>query len=202
MKNFILENGILLAMIIVILLLSILLQVVIMYAILRLVRESNELEEGNTKWIRGWIEDYIKNEKEITNSPVFVEKYVHSFRVNKLTMMQMKHLSGQLLLLAIFLSGVGVCKDIINGKTLGQILPFYIICLLGLYIHFFLSGLIDMEEKTKSIQRNVVDFLENKKAYLYQSKEVRTHDSIEEVKDFFGEKEDQELKEILREILA
>lgn len=95
-----------------------------------------------------------------------------------------------------------MCKDIINGKTLGQILPFYIICLLGLYIHFFLSGLIDMEEKTKSIQRNVVDFLENKKAYLYQSKEVRTHDGIEEVKDFFGEKEDQELKEILREILA
>lgn len=203
MKDFIMENGLLTLGILVILLISIVLQIMIAYVILRLTTESNVLEEENTKWIREWMEDYKKNEKEITNIPVFVERHIYDFCFNKLTMIQMKHLSGQLLLLAIFLAGIGVCKEIINGKTLGQILPYYVICLLGLYIHFFLSGLIDMEEKIKSIQRNVVDFLENKRAFLYQNeKQESLRDGIEEVKNFFGEKEDQELKEILKEILV
>ena len=48
----------------------------------------------------------------------------------------------------------------------------------------------------------MVDFLENKKAYLYKNKELLREEGIEEIKEFFGEKEELELKEILREILA
>ena len=144
MKEFFYENGLLLGGITVSLIASVLFQVVIAYAVIMLVKESQTLEEGNTKWLRKWKEDYLKNEKEITNIQVFVERHIHEFRMGKFSIIQMKHISGQLLLFAIFLSGVGVCKEIINGKTLGEILPFYIICLLGLYIHFLMSGMIDM----------------------------------------------------------
>ena len=201
MKTFGGSSGLLL-IIVVILLASIGIQIWILQHLLLLLKESEELEEGNASKIRFWIEEYIENEKEIMNIPIFVEQKIHQFKIRKYTLTQMKHISGQLLLFAIFLAGLGVCKDIIGGKTLGQILPFYVICLLGLYIHFLLSGFLDMEEKNKTIQRNVVNFLENKKAYLYQKKELQTQLDIEDRKDIFGEKEDEELKNILREILA
>ena len=201
MKTFGGSSGLLL-IIVVILLVSIGIQIWILQHLLLLLKESEELEEGNASKIRFWIEEYIENEKEIMNIPIFVEQKIHQFKIRKYTLTQMKHISGQLLLFAIFLAGLGVCKDIIGGKTLGQILPFYVICLLGLYIHFLLSGFLDMEEKNKTIQRNVVDFLENKKAYLYQKKELQTQLDIEDRKDIFGEKEDEELKNILREILT
>ena len=201
MKTFGGSSGLLL-IIVVILLASIGIQMWILQHLLLLLKESEELEEGNASKIRFWIEEYIENEKEIMNIPIFVEQKIHQFRIRKYTLTQMKHISGQLLLFAIFLAGLGICKDIIGGKTLGQILPFYVICLLGLYIHFLLSGFLDMEEKNKTIQRNVVNFLENKKAYLYQKKELQTQLDIEDRKDIFGEKEDEELKNILREILT
>lgn len=202
MKEFFYANGILLMGIVMVLFASIFFQVTVAWYMIRLAKESEELEDGNIKIMRGWIEEYIKNEKEIINIQVFVDKKIAQFKIGKLTMIQMKHISGQLILFVIFMSGVGVYREIVAGKTLGQVLPFYIICLLGLYIHFLISGFMDMEEKKKCIQRNLVDFFENKKVYLYKNNEIRTQDSIEEIKDIFGEKEEQELKEILREILA
>lgn len=202
MKEIMVENGLLFIGIAVVLLISIGIQILIAYYMMQLVKESEQLEESNIKIIKLWIEEYIQEEKEIANIPVFVEKNIYKFQVGKFTLIQMKHFSGQLLLFVIFMAGVGVCKEIINGKTLGQILPFYIICFIGLYIHFLMSAFIDMEEKKKTIQRNVVDFLENKKAYLYREDKSQEQESIEEMKYVFGETEEKELKEILREILV
>lgn len=201
MKEFFLSNGFIFMGIMIVLMLSVGIQIIIAYYLLHLVRESEQLEEGNTKIIRQWIEDYIQNEKEVTNIPIFVERNIHKFKIGKFTLMQMKHISGQLLLFAIFIAGIGVCKEIMKGKTLGQILPFYIVCLFGLYIYFLISGFIDLEEKNKYIQRNIIGFLENKKVYLYKKNKNIQQDSIEEIKDFWGETQEKELKEILKEIL-
>ena len=113
-----------------------------------------------------------------------------------------KHLSGQTLLLAIFLAGIGACKGIIEGKTLGQVLPFYIISLFGMYLHFTLSGILDLEGKQKIIRMNLSDFLENNKVYLYTALENEKENTVEEKKILFGDDEDAELKEIIREILV
>ena len=123
--------------------------------------------------------------------------------IGKYKVTWIKHLSGQTLLLAVFLAGIGACKGIIEGQTLGQVLPFYIISLFGMYLHFSLSGIMDMEGKKKTIRMNLSDFLENNKTYLYTSYEVKNEKKeIEEKKNFFGEDEDLELKEIIREILT
>ena len=181
---------------------SVICQLLVAYYMMQMVRESEKPESEKTKYLKKWIEEYIKEESNITNCSVFVDKKMQQFSIGKFTIFQINHFSGQALLLMIFLAGVGACLGIVNGKTLGQILPFYIISLLGLYIHFSLSGFVNLEENKKIIRMNVVDFLENRNPYFYfqpMEKEVR---DIEDVKEVFGTAEELELKEIIREILA
>lgn len=181
---------------------SVICQLMIAYYLIQMVKESEELELKKAKYLKEWIEEYIKEESKITNRMVFIDKKIQQFSIGKFTIFQIKHFSGQALLLMIFLAGVGACMGIINGKTLGQILPFYIISLLGLYVHFSLSGFINLEDNKKIIRMNIVDFLENKNPYFYFQAIEKEDKEIEEIKDFFGEAEELELKEIIREILA
>lgn len=196
-------QGWLVAGIILFFLLSIGCQLVVGWFLLRLLKESKYLEEGNPRLLRGWLEQYLKEEGQIVNISAFVDKSLQDFKVGKFTLLGLKHMGGQLLLFGVFLAGIGACKGIVEGKTLGQILPFYLICLLGLYIHFSLSGVMDMEEKKGIIKTNVLDFLENHKPYLLRSSRLEKDDNREvEEKLYFGEQEEEQLKELLREILA
>lgn len=196
-------QGWLVAGIILFFLLSIGCQLVVGWFLLRLLKESKYLEEGNPRLLRGWLEQYLKEEGQIVNISAFVDKNLQDFKVGKFTLLGLKHMGGQLLLFGVFLAGIGACKGIVEGKTLGQILPFYLICLLGLYIHFSLSGVMDMEEKKGIIKTNVLDFLENHKPYLLRSSRLEKDDNREvEEKLYFGEQEEEQLKELLREILA
>ena len=177
-------------------------QIVIVCYIMRLVKESERLEEEKPKYLESWIDEYIKNENQIINVSVFTDKKFYQFKIGKFTIQQIKHFSGQALLFMVFLSGMGACRGIIAGKTLGEILPFYTISLLGIYIYFLLSGFINLDENKKVICRNVVDFLENKTPYWHTPITEKEGKDLEEVKDYFGEMEDLELKEIIREILV
>ena len=183
--------------------LSIVCQLLVGWFLLRLLKESKHLEEGNPRLLRGWLEQYLKEEAQIVNASAFVDKSLQEFKVGRFTLLGLKHIGGQLLLFGVFLAGIGAYKGIVEGKTLGQILPFYIICLLGLYVHFSLSSVMDIEEKQGIIKTNLLDFLENHKPYLLRSSRLERDDSrgVEE-KPCFGEQEEEQLKELLREILA
>ena len=181
---------------------SVFCQFLMAYYMIRMIKESEKLESEKAGLLKGWIEEYIKEESRISNTSVFVDKKIQQFCIGKWTILQIKHFSGQALLLMIFLAGTGACKGIIEGKTLGQILPYYIISILGLYIHFSLSGFLNLEENKKILRMNVVDFLENKKSYLYAQLYPKEEKEEQEVKKVFGEAQDLELKEIIREILA
>lgn len=95
---------------------------------------------------------------------------------------------------------MGACKGIIDGKTLGQILPFYIISILGVYLHFSLSGIMDIDGKKKIIHTNLTNFLENGQAKAYQ--ETREKEKRENLNPIFGKTQDAGLKDVIREILA
>lgn len=196
-------QGWLVAGIIIFFLLSICCQLLAGLFLLQLLKESKELEEGSPRLLRSWLEQYLKEENQISNTSAFVEKGLLEFKIGKFNLFQLKHMAGQLLLFSVFLSGLGACKGIVEGKTLGQILPFYIICLLGLYIHFSLSGIIDIEEKKQIIRTNLLDFLENHKPYLWGNSCLETEENKDIEKEVaFGEKEEEQLKELLKEILA
>lgn len=97
----------------------------------------------------------------IANVPIFVDKFISRMSLGPLSPHMLEHLSGQLMLLAVVSAGVGVCRSIIAGSTLGQILPFYIASMMGLYLFFSISAIVDLKGKRRVLKINLVDYLEN-----------------------------------------
>ena len=97
----------------------------------------------------------------ISNIPVFVDKYMNKIKVNGISLATLKHLSGQLVLLSVLISGIGACKGIILGESVIYVIPYYIISFLGLYCYFAISSLVDVSGKTKILRTNLIDYLEN-----------------------------------------
>ena len=48
-----------------------------------------------------------------------------------------------------------------SGKMLGEILPFYIVSFIGLYLYFSVSTVVDIKGKRRVLRVNLVDYLEN-----------------------------------------
>ena len=97
----------------------------------------------------------------ISNIPIFVDKFINRLSLGIFTFEMLYHLSGQMMLLSVVFSGVGVCKSIMDGYTLGAILPFYIVSFLGLYLYFSVSTIVDIKGKKRVLRVNLVDYLEN-----------------------------------------
>lgn len=97
----------------------------------------------------------------ISNIPVFVDKFINRLSLGFLSFEMLYHLSGQLMLLSVVFSGIGICRSILEGSTLGEILPFYIVSFMGLYFYFSVSTVVDIKRKKRILRINLVDYLEN-----------------------------------------
>lgn len=97
----------------------------------------------------------------IPNISVFVDKFMNQIKVGCVSLSFLKHLSGQLMLLAILVAGIGACLGIIHEESFFSIAPFYAISFLGLYCYFAVSSLIDIPGKARILRTNLVDYLEN-----------------------------------------
>lgn len=97
----------------------------------------------------------------ISNVSVFVDKFLGRMSLGPLSFGMMYHLSGQLILLSVIFSGAGVCRSIMDGHTLGDILPYYIASFGGLYLYFTIATLADIKGKRRMLKINLVDYLEN-----------------------------------------
>ena len=151
----------------------------------------------------------------VLNVPIFVDKYLSKIKMGRFLVSTWKHLSGQLVLLSVFAAGLGACLGIMDGKTLGEILPFYIVSMLDLYIYFALSGFVDIEEKKKVLKINLVDYLENHMGNKLEDLE-HSIKRLEDVENPFRQEsrrdfresvlqnrgDQAELEELLREFLA
>lgn len=159
--------------------------------------------------------NYYRMHNGVLNVPVFVEKYLSKIKMGKFTVTTWKHLSGQFILLSVFTAGIGACKGIIDGNTIGEVLPFYIISMFALYFYFAISGFVDIEEKKRVLKINMVDYLENRMGNKLEDLEVSiknlektenefSHGGKAEFKDtILGNRSDRaELEELLREFLA
>ena len=97
----------------------------------------------------------------VANIPIFVDKFLNRLAFGPFTFTTLYHLSGQAMLLSVVSAGIGVCKGIMDGRTLGEILPFYIASFLGMYLYFSVSTLVDIKGKKRILKVNLVDYLEN-----------------------------------------
>ncbi len=97
----------------------------------------------------------------VANIPVFVDKFLNRLSFGHLSFDAWYHLSGQCMLFSVVFAGVGICKGILDGRMLGEILPFYIVSFLELYLYFSLSALVDIKGKQWVLKTNLIDYLEN-----------------------------------------
>lgn len=111
------------------------------------------------------------NEK-VANVPVFVDRFISRIKIGGLPLSLLKHLSGQLMLLAVLVAGIGACMGIVNNESFISIAPFYAISFLGLYCYFAVSSLVDIPGKIRILHINLVDYLENHLANRLEQAEL------------------------------
>lgn len=99
--------------------------------------------------------------ENVPNVSVFVDKFINQIKIGRLPLSFLKHVSGQLMLLAVLVAGIGACQGIIHDENFFQIAPFYLISFLGLYCYFAISSLVDIPGKVKILRTNLIDYLEN-----------------------------------------
>lgn len=99
--------------------------------------------------------------ESVPNVSIFVDKFINQIKVGRLPLAFLKHVSGQLMLLAVLVAGIGSCQGIIHDEGFFQIVPFYLVSFLGLYCYFAVSSLVDIPGKVRILRTNLIDFLEN-----------------------------------------
>lgn len=97
----------------------------------------------------------------VANIPIFVDKFLNRLALGPFSFNTLYHLSGQCMLLSVICAGIGVCRSIVMGRILGEILPFYIISFLALYLYFSVSSVVDIKGRKRVLKVNLVDYLEN-----------------------------------------
>lgn len=151
--------GMLLAM-----LLSVLGRIIIWIIYQNMIKETDNMSATNNKVLKQcklkFANCYQLN-RGVANVPVFVDKFLNKLSLGPFSLQTLYHLSGQLMLLAVFFAGVGVCRSIMAGRPLRDLLPFYIVSFLGLYAYFAVAAMTDIKEKRRVLKTGLVDYLEN-----------------------------------------
>lgn len=129
-----------------------------------MIKEADNMSVTNNRLLKQcklrFVNCYQMN-NGVSNIPIFVDKFINRLAVGKFSFSTIYHLSGQSMLLSVICCGVGACKGIADGRTLGGIFPFYIVSFLGLYIYFTVSAMVDVKGKRRVLKVNLVDYLEN-----------------------------------------
>lgn len=164
MLTIFLEHKILSGFFLLFLLLSIICQIMIGVIYQKMIKETENMSSTNNKMLKQckmkFTNCYQLN-KGVSNIPVFVDKFLNKMSIMRITMRNVQHLSGQFMLLSILAAGIGACRAIMKGETLGGVLPYYIVSFLELYIYFSVSGIVDIQGKKERLKTNLVDYLEN-----------------------------------------
>ena len=150
--------------ILVLLFCSIICQIVMGVIYHRLIWESEHMSTTTNKSLQHLKLKYsgcCKMNEKVSNVSVFVDKYLSRIKYGGVSLSMIKHLSGQFMLLAVFVAGIGACLGIIRDEEFFDIAPYYVISFLGLYCYFALASLIDIPGKINILRINLVDYLEN-----------------------------------------
>lgn len=158
------EEKIVTALIFFCMVLSIFLRVFLGMIYQNMIKEADNMAATNNKLLKQCklkFANCYQLSNGVANIPIFVDKFINRLSLGHISFDLMYHLSGQAMLLSVVFSGVGICKCIMQGKTLGAILPFYIVSFLGLYLYLSVSTVVDVKGKRRKLKINLVDYLEN-----------------------------------------
>lgn len=131
---------------------------------INLIREADNMASTENKQLKQCklkFANCYQMSNGVPNIQVFVDKFLNRMSFLHLSYGALYHLSGQLMLLSVVFSGIGICRSIMAGRTLGDVLPFYIVSFFGMYIYFSVSTVVDVKGKRRILKVNLVDYLEN-----------------------------------------
>ena len=222
MPVILMKHKFLLMMIFLFLLLSIICQIITGVIFRNLIREANNMSATENKLLRQCKLKYsncYKLNGRMVNTAVFVDRFIQKMRCGHLTLSRMSHVSGQLMMLSVLVTGITICLCLASGDTLFQIIPYYLISILGLYLYFSVSGAVDIQGQKTILKTDLTDYLENHlMPRLEQESEVSTVQAKKPMQDVSesmeeegkrgrqesvkSEKDREELENLLKELLA
>lgn len=118
--------------------------------------KSNALKQCRQKYV-----NYYKLNGKMINTSVYVDKFVKKLKLLGIPLTRFIQLSGQMMFFFILSTGISIFLQLSFGKTLFDMVPYYLISILGLYLYFSVMSLTNMEEKKKLLKINLVDYLDN-----------------------------------------
>ena len=166
--------------------------------------KNNVLLQCRQKYI-----NYYKLNGKMTNTAVFVDKFLKKITFLKVPLSKYIHFSAQLMFFFILCTGISIFMQLSLGKTLFDMMPYYLISILGLYLYFSVSGIINLEERKKAIKINLIDFLDNHlgprlQVELEMTKEPENENRKEQKENntfVVNFSQQEELEKLLEEIL-
>lgn len=164
MFTIIFENKLLTGLISFFLLSSIICQIISGVIYQNMISQSDNMSTTENKFLKECKQKYADHYKlngKMINTEVFVDKFLQKISIAGIRLGRLNYISGQFMMLSVLLTGISVCLALAAGNTLFQIIPYYLISILGLYLYFSISGMIDLPEKRKTLKINLVDYLEN-----------------------------------------
>ena len=224
MPVILMKHKFLLMIIVLFLLLSIICQIVAGVIFRNLVREAGNMSATDNKLLKQCKIKYsncYKLNGRVVNTAVFVDRFLQKMRLGHLSLTRISHVSGQLMMLSVLVTGIAICLCLASGDTLFQIIPYYLISILGLYLYFSVSGAVDIQGQKAILKTDLTDYLENHlMPRLEQENEIsaeqmrKSAQDISEVteKEVFGkrdrlespkgENDQEELENLLKELFA
>ncbi|MCD8067929.1 MAG: hypothetical protein LUE87_03400 [Lachnospiraceae bacterium] len=97
----------------------------------------------------------------VTNIPVFVENCLEKDKIWGISHRSFGKWSVQFLFLSVLCVGAEVFRILAVAGTFAQVLPYYGMCALELYLFFSLKNLCDVEGKQSVLQMRLVEYFEN-----------------------------------------
>lgn len=211
---------------IVLMVIGVLYQIAIGVAYQKMIQATDTMIGTDNKLLKQCKERFIQCYKlngGVSNVPIFVDKYINRIRFMGMSVNFIRHLSGQIMMAGVFVAGFGVCKGIIEGKRFVDLLPFYIVSLLGIYLFLSISSIVDMPGRRKILKTNLTDYLENhiaerlehgigdkeklqwdieqERETTRKARNTRPVYEDEEAEVSFTEKEAKELEELLKSFM-
>lgn len=162
--KYILNRRFLMGAAVVLLLLSIICQIMIGVLYQNMIKQADNMAATTNKILKQCklkFSNCYRVNMGAVNVSIFVDKFLNRIRIGRLSLASLGHLSGQFMLESVLVAGVGACKGIVDGMTLGELLPYYIVSLFGLYIYFSVTSLVDIAGKRRVLATSLVDYLEN-----------------------------------------
>ena len=192
------DHIILTGLILLFLLFSIICQIIPGVIYQRMISASDHMAETKNKQLKSCKEKYAGHYKlngKMVNTGVFVDKFLQKVCIARIKLSFLNHISGQMMMLSILITGLSICLSLASGSTLFQIIPYYLVSILGMYLYFSISGMVNLQEKKEILRINLTDYLEN---YLAPRLETEKENAMEK-----GVKKREKYgKELLKELEA